>query len=118
MAISYLLPRLVGLARANELLFTGRLITGTEALKTGLVNYATAPEKVMEKALSIADEIGACAPMAVQMMKQSIYQGLDWDPETAAEREAKSQSQTFGMEDAREGISALLEKREPQFKGR
>ena len=52
------------------------------------------------------------------MMKRSIYRGLDWDLKSAAEMEAHCQSRTFEMEDSREGISALLEKREPVFKGR
>ncbi|MBW1888079.1 MAG: hypothetical protein JRI52_06985 [Deltaproteobacteria bacterium] len=52
------------------------------------------------------------------MMKRSIYTGLDWNPTYAAELEAHCQSRTFEMEDAKEGISALLEKRKPIFQGR
>ncbi len=118
MAISYILPRLVGLAKANELLFTGSIITGEQAFSMGLVNYAVDKEEVMEKALALAGQIALCAPIAVQMMKHSIYQGLDWDPVRAAEMEAHVQSRTFEMEDAREGISALLEKRTPNFQGK
>jgi enoyl-CoA hydratase/carnithine racemase len=117
MAISYILPRLVGLAKANELLFTGSIITGEEAFSIGLVNYAVDKGAVMEKSLALATQISICAPVAVQMMKHSIYQGLDWNPVRAAEMEAHVQSRTFEMEDAREGISALLEKREPHFQG-
>ena len=54
MAVSYILPRLVGLAKANELLFTGKLITGEEAALTGLVNYAVDKDKVMAKAMALA----------------------------------------------------------------
>jgi enoyl-CoA hydratase/carnithine racemase len=118
MAISYLLPRLVCLAKANELLFTGAIITGEEAFSMGLVNYAVDKGAVMEKALDLAAQIARCAPVAVQMMKHSIYRGLDWDTLGAAEMEAHVQSRTFEMEDAQEGISALLEKREPNFQGR
>lgn len=118
MAISYLLPRIVGLPRANELLFTGRLIDGARALEMGLVNYAEEEEQVMPRAMALAGEIAACAPVAVSMMKRSVYRGLDWDAVAAAEWEAHCQSRTFEMEDAREGIAALLEKREPVFKGR
>ncbi|MCM2284169.1 MAG: enoyl-CoA hydratase/isomerase family protein [Desulfobacula sp.] len=118
MAISYILPRLVGLARANELLFTGRLITGEEAAALGLVNYAVDKEAVMDKALALAKEIAQSAPAAVQMMKRSVYEGLDWNPVRAAAMEAQNQARTFEMEDAKEGISAVLEKRTPNFTGR
>jgi enoyl-CoA hydratase/carnithine racemase len=118
MAISYVLPRLVGLAKANELLFTGAIITGEEAFSMGLVNYAVDKGAVMEKALDLAARIARCAPAAVQMMKHSIYQGLDWNTLKAAEMEAHVQSRTFEMEDAQEGIAALLEKRVPNFQGR
>jgi enoyl-CoA hydratase/carnithine racemase len=118
MAISYILPRLVGLARANELLFTGRLITGEEAAALGLVNYAVNREDVMDKSLALAGEIAQSAPAAVQMMKRSVYEGLDWNPVRAAAMEARIQARTFEMEDAKEGISAVLEKRTPNFTGR
>lgn len=118
MAISYILPRLVGLAKANELLFTGAIITGEEAFSMGLVNYAVDRADVMEKSLALAHGIARCAPAAVQMMKHSIYQGLDWNAQRAAEMEAHVQSRTFEMSDAREGINALLEKREPRFQGK
>lgn len=118
MAISYILPRLIGAARAQELLYTGRIITGEEALIIGLANYATEKEKVMDKALSLAEEISKSAPVAVQMMKRSIYDGLDWNLVRAADMEARNQALTFEMEDAKEGISSMLEKRTPHFKGR
>jgi len=118
MAISYMLPRIVGLPVANELLFTGRLINGQKALEMGIVNYAEESERVLSKAWELANEIAACAPVAVRMIKRSIYRGLDWNPVQAAEMEAHCQSRTFEMEDAKEGISALLEKREPNFQGR
>jgi enoyl-CoA hydratase/carnithine racemase len=118
MAVSYILPRLVGLAKANELLFTGKIITGEEASLTGLVNYAVAKDKVMEKAMELANEIAQSAPVAVQMMKHSIYTGLDWNPVKAAEVEALYQARTFEMEDAKEGITALFEKRKPNFQGK
>lgn len=118
MGISYLLPRLVGVARANELLFTGRIITGREALQMGLVNYAEEPDRVMEKAMAIAEEIAGCAPVAVQEMKASVYKGLQWSPEKTAEMESHIQARTFQMADGKEGIRAMLEKRDPVFTGK
>ena len=118
MATSYMLPRIVGLPRANELLLTGRLIDGLTAERIGLVNYALEGDQVLNKAREIAREIASCAPVAVRMIKRSILRGISWDPISAAEIEAHYQSRTFEMEDAREGITALLEKREPVFQGR
>ncbi len=117
MAVSYMLPRIVGLPKANELMFTGRLLDGEKCLEIGLVNYAEESDKVLDKAWELAREIAACAPVAVKMMKHSICRGLDWTPEKAAEMEAHCQSRTFEMRDAKEGIAALLEKREPNFEG-
>ncbi|MCP4752768.1 MAG: enoyl-CoA hydratase/isomerase family protein [Proteobacteria bacterium] len=118
MAISYMLPRIVGMPTANELLFTGRLIDGEKALEIGLTNYAVDPEAVLDKSWELAREIASCAPAAVRMIKRSVHRGLGWDPAGAAEIEAHCQSRTFEMEDSKEGIAAMLEKREPVFKGR
>lgn len=118
MSISYMLPRLVGLPRAAELLFTGRRISGAEAERIGLVNYAVEAEQVLPRARELAREIASCAPIAVRMMKRSLYLNAPWDPQRAADFEAHCQSRTFETEDSKEGIMALLEKREPQFQGR
>jgi len=118
MAVTYLLPRLVGTARACELLFTGKLITGSQALDMGLVNQATDQAQVMPRAMAMAEEIAKSAPAAVRMMKQSLYRELDWDPVRAAGLEALHQARTFAMDDAAEGIAALLEKRDPMFTGK
>ena len=118
MAVSYLLPMIVGLPRANELLFTGRLITGEKAGEIGLANYALEGDQVIEKAWELAEEIAECAPVAVKMIKHAIHRGIGWDPCSSAEIDSLYQSRTFEMEDAKEGISALLENRQPVFKGR
>lgn len=117
MAVTYLLPRVAGLPRAAELLFTGRLFSGEEAAQMGIANYAAAPGEVLAKARALAREIAACAPAAVRMMKRSLYRHVGWDPRSAAEFEAHCQSRTVDMEDAREGVRALLEKRAPRFRG-
>lgn len=117
MAVSYLLPRIAGVARAAELLFTGRLFSGAQAAEMGIANCAVEAGEVLERARALADEIAACAPAAVRMLKRSLYHGLGWDPRSAAEIEALLQSRTFEMEDAKEGVAALLEKRAPRFRG-
>jgi enoyl-CoA hydratase/carnithine racemase len=119
MATTYILPRLVGLPRAAEWLFTGRLMSGAEAAEAGLANYAcSGPDAVLEKARELAGEIASAAPLAVRWTKKSLYRGIDWDPRSAAEFEAHAQSRTLETSDAKEGIAALLEKRDPVFQGR
>lgn len=118
MAISYLLPRLVGVVRANELLLTGRLIRGHEAAAMGLVNEAVEAEQVVPRARALAEEIASAAPLAMRSTKRAIYDGLDWNPRAAARREAALQAQSVATDDAKEGMKALLEKRAPVFVGR
>ncbi len=117
MAISYLLPRIAGVPRAAELLFTGRVFSGAQAAEMGIANHAVAADEVLARSRELADEIAACAPVAVQMLKRSLYRGLQWDPKSAGEWEAQLQSRTFEMADAKEGVDALLAKREPSFRG-
>ena len=118
MATTYLLPRLMGVPRAVEFLLTGRIVSGEEAAQAGLVHYAVAGDDVLPRAQELAREIASAAPLAVRWTKRSIYEGLGWDPRTAARREAHVQSRTIEMQDAREGISALLARRDPEFHGR
>jgi enoyl-CoA hydratase/carnithine racemase len=118
MANTYLLPRLMGVPNAVELLLTGRLVDGTEAARRGLVHYAVPEAEVLVKARALAAEIASAAPLAVRWTKRSLYEGLAWDPRTAARREALLQSRSFETEDFREGVAALLGKREPRFEGR
>ncbi len=118
LGISYLLPRLVGVAQASELLFTGKLIRGSEALRVGLVSYAEETDEVLPRAMEIAKAIAASAPAAVQQMKASIRRGLEWTIREAALYEAERQAASLATEDAKEGVSAILQKREPEFTGR
>jgi enoyl-CoA hydratase/carnithine racemase len=118
MATTYLLPRLMGVPNAVELLLTGRLVDGAEAARRGLVHYAVPEDEVLPKARALAAEVASAAPLAVRWTKRSLYEGLAWDPRTAARREALLQSRSFETEDFREGVAALLGKREPRFEGR
>lgn len=118
LGISYVLPRLVGAAHASELLFTGRLITGREALEMGLVTHAVDADAVVPKSMELAQAIAGSAPVAVQQMKASIRKGLGWKIREAALAEAELQAASLQGEDAKEGIAAVLEKREPVFRGR
>jgi enoyl-CoA hydratase/carnithine racemase len=118
MSISYLLPRLVGMARANELLLTGRLVDGTEAERLGILNRAVPTADVMTVALDLARTIASNAPLAVRHTKAAIRRGLALTVREAAMEEAVAQAETVASDDCKEGIAALLEKRTPVFHGR
>ncbi|TMQ17391.1 MAG: enoyl-CoA hydratase/isomerase family protein [Deltaproteobacteria bacterium] len=117
MAISYLLPRLIGLARASELLLTGRLVDGVEAERIGILNRAVAGDEVLPEALALARTIADNAPLAVRATKRAIQRGLDLQVRDAARLEAYAQAESLATDDAREGIAALLAKRPPRFTG-
>ena len=118
MSISYLLPRLIGVARANELLFAGRLVEGPEAEALGILNRAVPTPDVLPVAMELAKTIAGNAPLAVRATKAAIRAGLAMTIREAAREEADAQAMTIGTDDAKEGIAALLEKRTPKFTGR
>ena len=118
MAATYTLPRLIGTARACELFFTGRLIDGVEAERLGIVNRAVPREEFPEAVRSLAAEIAGTAPLVARMVKKSIYRGVSHTMEEMLDYESLNQSITFTTEDAREGIRAVMEKRQPRFSGK
>jgi enoyl-CoA hydratase/carnithine racemase len=118
LGITYLLPRLAGIACAAELLFTGNTISGRRAAEIGLVSAAVPAATVLEYTLSIAADIAAAAPLAVREMKRSMIENLGLDVRRAARIEALRQAESLRTEDAREGVAALLGHRPPTFVGR
>ncbi|MBX3155732.1 MAG: enoyl-CoA hydratase/isomerase family protein [Deltaproteobacteria bacterium] len=118
MAISYLLPRLIGPARASELLLTGELVDGRRAADLGVLNRAVPAPSVLPTATELATTIASNAPLAIRATKAAIRRGLELHIREAAAAEAYAQAETLTTDDAREGIAALLARRPPTFTGR
>jgi enoyl-CoA hydratase/carnithine racemase len=115
---SYFLPRVVGVAKACELIFTGDSIDAAEALRLGIVNTVVAPEELMNAAYSLARKIASVAPVAVAISKRAIYHNQEVDLRAALEFETFAQSICKDTEDHKEGVKAFVEKRAPVFRGR
>ena len=112
------LPRLIGIGRAKELIFTGRIIDTDEAYRIGLINRVVAQEDLMSEAKKLADEIKTAAPLAVQLAKTAIDEGLEMGLAQSLRHEQDLFLFIQATEDRQEGARAFKEKREPRFKGR
>ncbi|XP_069498280.1 enoyl-CoA hydratase domain-containing protein 2, mitochondrial [Ambystoma mexicanum] len=115
------LPRLIGLALAKELIFTGRQVDGEKALSLGLVNHAVeqneAGDAAYHRAVSLAEEIIPQAPVAVRMAKLSMNKGIEVDIGAGMAIEGMCYAQVIPTKDRLEGMAAFAEKRLPQFTG-
>jgi enoyl-CoA hydratase/carnithine racemase len=118
LGITRRLPELVGEERAAELLFTGALVDGERAAAIGLALEAVDATEVLPRALALASRIATAAPLAVRHIKRTLRACVRRDLEPVLELEAFAQAMLMQTEDAREGIAAVLGKREPHFKGR
>lgn len=105
------LPRIVGVAKAMELIFTAKTIKADEAKAIGLVSEVYPPDELMPKALALAEAICANAQIAVQQSKRCIRMGMQTDIATGSAFEAEAFGVCFGTEDKDEGMGAFLEKR-------
>jgi enoyl-CoA hydratase/carnithine racemase len=118
MGATYFLPRLIGTARAAELLFSGRVIDAAEGERLGILTRVAPRDTFDATVRDLARELAGAAPIAVRMVKRALYRGVEHSLEDALDLESMQQSATFRTADAREGISAVMEKRSPQFTGR
>jgi 2-(1,2-epoxy-1,2-dihydrophenyl)acetyl-CoA isomerase len=111
----YFLPRLVGLPRAKELMFSGRTVEASEALAIGLVNKVVPADQLMPTVEALAGELAQSAGKAIALTKRLLNLSMSSDLESILEFEALGQDICFGTEDFKEGRNAFLEKRKPVF---
>lgn len=114
---AWLLPRIIGMSRASELLFTGDVIDAAQAVQWGLVSKAVPAADLMREARVLAGRIIAQPPHALRLAKTLLRQGQTTTYETMLEMSASAQAIAHHTSDHQEGVAALLEKRTPDFQG-
>jgi enoyl-CoA hydratase len=112
------LPRVVGSARARELILTGRVLTAAEAERIGLVNEVVAAGHTVARATEIGEEIAARGPLAVREAKRLIDLATETDIDTGLAAELDASDRIFASDDMLEGAASFFEKRDPDYHGR
>ncbi len=111
------LPRVVGKARAKELIFTARRITAREAAEMGLVNEVVPDDRLLERAFEVAQEIASNGPLAVAQAKYAINMGAEVEIHAGLFIESRCYDNIIPTKDRLEGLKAFQEKRKPQYRG-
>ena len=111
------LPRAIGVARAKDLVLTGRRIDAVEALAYGLVTRAAAKEELFEAALAMAAEVARNAPISLRQAKRAIEGGFHLPLEEALDLENRMYQDCLGTKDRLEALAAFAQKRRPFFTG-
>jgi enoyl-CoA hydratase len=112
------LPRIIGITKAKELLFTGEFIDAQEAYRLGLVNKVVPVEKLLDEAKALAKKIALNPPLAVKFAKRAVNAGMQMDLMSGLDYETHCAALLVTSEDREEGFKAFVEKRKPVFKGR
>lgn len=114
---TWMLPRLIGVGRALELMLTGEIVDAAEAYRLGLGNRLWPQAEVVDRAWELARALAKGPPLVHRLVKHAVYAGLDGSLDEALDREAAGQLQCLQSRDFVEGVSAFLGKREPAFTG-
>lgn len=114
---TFWLPRLVGLARAMEMMLTGEPVKGPEALAMGLVNRVVPAESLQEEGRKLARQLAKGPPLAYAEMKRAVRQSFAGTIDQALDNEKAGQLKCLKSNDAMEGVLAWMQKRDPEFKG-
>ena len=114
----YALPRLVGTARALELMWTGDMVDAAEALRIGIVTRVLPADQLLPEAMAFADRLARGPAVALSLIKRSVWDSLGYDLEQALAREIDAQEGCWNTRDSKEGVTAFLEKRPAKFEGR
>ena len=112
------LPRLIGTNMAKELIYTGKMISAAEGQQIGLVNKVVAPDSLMDDVMKLAKEIAAKGRVSLRAVKQAVNNGMNADLATGLSIEIDAFALSFCSPDAKEGTTAFLEKRKPNFNGK
>jgi 2-(1,2-epoxy-1,2-dihydrophenyl)acetyl-CoA isomerase len=115
---TFLLPRLVGVGRACELMFTGKQYAADELERIGLVNHVVPGGELLASATAMAREIAECAPLSLALTRRALYQGLTATFEAQVRHEAYALEYLYRSHDHAEAVRAFREKRPPRFEGR
>lgn len=115
---TWLMPRVIGLGKALEYIFTGDFCDAEEAYRIGLLNKLVPPEELEAETMKMATKLAKGPPVALRLSKFLVYKGLQVDLETALGMESACVNIALGTEDNKEAIQALAEKRPPVFKGK
>ena len=114
----YFLPRMLGTAKALELLWTGDFVGAEDALACGLVNHVYSDAELMDKTIELATRLAGGPPVQIQDIKKLVYQSLRTDLRTSLNSVSAHMAVVQSTEDYKEAIKAFKEKRKPSFKGR
>jgi len=115
---TFMLPRLVGVAKALELIYTARVLKSKEALEVGLVNQVVPGEGLIATVREMASQIAALPPLALAVSKRALYQGAENDFDAAVQTETFGLEYLFKTRDHKEAVAAFLEKRPARFEGK